>query len=95
VTALTSPARGQREFAGIFCGTWGLVGVELDHPVLTEGSRAANFTNERGVDGTMHERRLQSGGEDEQGDRVDRGRAKFDRMTGLPGSPTSSGLRTL
>jgi len=39
-------------FAYISCGTWGLVGVELDHPVLTEDSRAANFTNERGVDGT-------------------------------------------
>ena len=40
-------------FAYISCGTWGLVGVELDHPVLTEESRAANFTNERGVDGTI------------------------------------------
>lgn len=40
-------------FAYISCGTWGLVGVELDHPVLSEASRAANFTNERGVDGTI------------------------------------------
>jgi len=40
-------------FAYISCGTWGLVGVELDQPVLTEESRAANFTNERGVDGTI------------------------------------------
>src|SRR6478735_8563334 len=40
-------------FAYISCGTWGLVGVELDKPVLTEASRAANFTNERGVDGTI------------------------------------------
>ncbi len=40
-------------FAYISCGTWGLVGVELDAPVLTEDSRAANFTNERGVDGTI------------------------------------------
>lgn len=40
-------------FAYISCGTWGLVGVELDAPVLTEASRAANFTNERGVDGTI------------------------------------------
>ena len=37
--------------AYISCGTWGLVGVELDQPVLTEASRAANFTNEGGVDG--------------------------------------------
>ena len=40
-------------FAYISCGTWGLVGVELDAPVLTEESRAANFTSERGVDGTI------------------------------------------
>ncbi len=40
-------------FAYISCGTWGLVGVELDAPVLSEESRAANFTNERGIDGTI------------------------------------------
>jgi rhamnulokinase len=37
--------------AYISCGTWGLVGVELDRPVLTEAARLANFSNERGVDG--------------------------------------------
>lgn len=41
------------DFAYISCGTWGLVGVELQHPVLTEESRAANFTNEGGVDGRI------------------------------------------
>lgn len=40
------------DFAYISSGTWSLVGVELRRPVLTEASRAANFTNERGVDGT-------------------------------------------
>ena len=44
------PAEGER-FAYVSCGTWALVGVELDAPVLTEASRAANFTNEGGVDG--------------------------------------------
>src|SRR5690606_10358991 len=39
--------------AYISCGTWGLVGVELEHPVRTEASRAANFTNEGGVDGRV------------------------------------------
>jgi rhamnulokinase len=34
-------------------GTWGLVGLELDSPVLNSAARAANFTNERGVDGTV------------------------------------------
>lgn len=46
------PADGER-FAYISCGTWSLVGVELDRPVLTEASRKANFTNELGVDGTV------------------------------------------
>jgi rhamnulokinase len=46
------PAWGER-FAYLSCGTWSLVGVELDRPVLTEQSRAANFTNEVGVDGTV------------------------------------------
>jgi rhamnulokinase len=39
--------------AYISCGTWGLVGVELEQPVLTEASRVANFTNELGVDGRI------------------------------------------
>jgi rhamnulokinase len=41
------------DFAYISCGTWGLVGVELDAPVLSEASRLANFTNEGGVDGRI------------------------------------------
>ncbi|MBP1134962.1 rhamnulokinase [Arthrobacter sp. PvP023] len=40
-------------FAYISSGTWSLVGVELRKPVLTEASRQANFTNERGVDGSI------------------------------------------
>ncbi|MFL6062527.1 MAG: rhamnulokinase family protein, partial [Marmoricola sp.] len=43
------PIQGH-DAAYISCGTWGLVGVELESPVLTEASRAANFTNEGGVD---------------------------------------------
>jgi rhamnulokinase len=39
--------------AYISSGTWSLVGVELDAPVLSEASRTANFTNELGVDGTV------------------------------------------
>ena len=37
--------------AFISCGTWGLVGVELRAPVLTDDAREANFTHERGADG--------------------------------------------
>ncbi|WP_407359242.1 rhamnulokinase [Microbacterium sp. LTA6] len=39
--------------AYISCGTWGLVGVELAEPVLSDAARDANFTNERGVDGRI------------------------------------------
>jgi rhamnulokinase len=46
------PARDGR-FGYISCGTWSLVGVELDRPIRTPSSRAANFTNELGVDGTV------------------------------------------
>lgn len=37
----------------ISSGTWSLVGMELDAPILTEESRQANLTNEGGVDGTV------------------------------------------
>ncbi len=39
--------------AYISCGTWGLVGLELDAPITTDAARAANFTNEGGVDGRV------------------------------------------
>jgi rhamnulokinase len=46
------PAVGS-DFAYISCGTWSLVGVELDQPILSEASRRANFTNEAGIDGSI------------------------------------------
>lgn len=46
------PATGEN-FGYISCGTWSLAGLRLDAPVLTEEARAANFTNESGVDGTV------------------------------------------
>jgi rhamnulokinase len=39
--------------AYISSGTWSLVGVELDAPVLTSEAFAANITNELGADGTV------------------------------------------
>jgi rhamnulokinase len=41
------------DVAYISSGTWSLVGVELERPVLTEASRLAGFTNEGGVDGRV------------------------------------------
>lgn len=46
------PASGDA-WAYVSSGTWSLVGVELDAPVLTDASREANFTNEGGVDATI------------------------------------------
>ena len=40
-------------FAYISSGTWSLVGIETDAPVLSEAARAANLTNEGGVGGTF------------------------------------------
>lgn len=47
---LAVPMQADRA-AYISCGTWGLVGVETEAPVLTDAAREANFTNEGGVDG--------------------------------------------
>src|SRR5207249_1095703 len=39
-------------FAYISCGTWSLLGTEVNEPVITEQARELNFTNEGGVFGT-------------------------------------------
>lgn len=39
--------------AYVSCGTWGLVGIELDGPVVSAASLRSGFTNERGIDGTV------------------------------------------
>lgn len=51
-SAVAAVPTTRTDFAYISCGTWGLVGLELDAPVLSEAARAANFTNEGGVAGT-------------------------------------------
>jgi rhamnulokinase len=40
-------------FAFLSSGTWSLLGAEIAEPILTPESRAANFTNELGVDGRV------------------------------------------
>jgi rhamnulokinase len=51
-SAVVSVPSTSRNFAFISSGTWSLVGMELESPVLTEASREADFTNELGADGT-------------------------------------------
>jgi rhamnulokinase len=52
-SAVVAVPAAQERFAYISSGTWSLVGLELDEPVLGEAARAADFTNEGGVDGTI------------------------------------------
>lgn len=46
------PANNER-FAYLSSGTWSLMGVELNEPIINKESFDMNFTNEGGVDGTV------------------------------------------
>jgi len=46
------PARS-RDHAFISSGTWSILGVEIDEPLITERALAYNFTNEGGAAGTF------------------------------------------
>lgn len=50
--ALAVPSVSGRPFAFISCGTWSVLGAELDAPVLTEEARTGGFSNEAGAFGT-------------------------------------------
>lgn len=49
VIAVPTP---DKNYAYLSCGTWSLLGVESEKPVITDKSRQYNFTNEGGIDGT-------------------------------------------
>ncbi len=51
VTAV--PAVGGSDWCYISSGTWSLMGVEIDGPIINDQSLRANFTNEVGVGGTI------------------------------------------
>lgn len=46
------PARNKK-FAYLSSGTWSLMGIELDEPIINDDSYNLNFTNEGGVNGTI------------------------------------------
>ena len=46
------PAAGN-DFAYLSSGTWSLIGLEVDEPVISDAAFAANVTNEGGVGGTF------------------------------------------
>ncbi len=47
------PAQGGRNWCYVSSGTWSLMGLEVEAPVINEQSLALNFTNEVGVAGTI------------------------------------------
>jgi rhamnulokinase len=49
---VAAPVGDPARAAILSSGTWSLLGVELDAPVLNETARAFDLTNERGIDGT-------------------------------------------
>ena len=49
---LAVPAKSD-DFVYISSGTWSLMGMELKAPLINEKTRALNYTNEGGVDGTI------------------------------------------
>jgi rhamnulokinase len=51
-SAVAAVPTRQKDFAYISSGTWSLLGLEVDRPILTPEALAANVTNEGGVYGT-------------------------------------------
>lgn len=50
VIAVPTP---DKDYAYLSCGTWSLLGIESDKPIINEASFGHNFTNEGGIDGTI------------------------------------------
>lgn len=50
VAAIPTP---DEDYAYLSCGTWSLLGIENQGPIITEKSLEYNFTNEGGVDNTI------------------------------------------
>lgn len=52
-SAVAAVPAANRRFAYLSSGTWSLMGVETDAPVITTETEALNFTNEGGVEGSI------------------------------------------
>jgi rhamnulokinase len=52
-SAVAAVPASERDYAYISCGTWSLMGAELDKPVINKMSLKYNFTNEGGVGNTI------------------------------------------
>jgi rhamnulokinase len=51
-SAVVAVPASERPFAYLSCGTWSLMGTEVERPVLNETALKLNFTNEGGAYGT-------------------------------------------
>lgn len=51
-SAVVAVPAQDRNFAYLSSGTWSLLGIETDDPIITPESFANNFTNEGGIEGT-------------------------------------------
>ena len=50
-SALAACPAAEKDFAFLSCGTWSLLGTELDEPIIDENSNRLNVTNELGCEG--------------------------------------------
>lgn len=50
--AIAAIPAADKEFAFLSSGTWSLMGIECDAPIITEETTRLNLTNEGGIDGT-------------------------------------------
>lgn len=51
-SAVAAVPAEDEHFAYLSCGTWSLLGIETNEPIISEKSYAYNFTNEGGIEGT-------------------------------------------
>ncbi|HAQ19647.1 MAG TPA: rhamnulokinase [Prolixibacteraceae bacterium] len=51
-SAIVSVPNTGKNFVYLSSGTWSIMGIESEHPIISEQTRLLNFTNEGGVDGT-------------------------------------------
>lgn len=51
-SAIAAIPATDKEFAFLSSGTWSLMGIECEHPIINEETTRLNLTNEGGIDGT-------------------------------------------
>lgn len=51
-SAVSAVPAADSHFAYLSCGTWSLLGIEVEEAIINQKSFAYNFTNEGGIDGT-------------------------------------------